>query len=88
MAELTKVVGCADPVSMEVLFKSILQKDSDNNFYMNMRIQEKTAETCDDYEPAVACGTDLSMEQIANKLIVLDDCGDAALSVLAFIETV
>lgn len=73
-----KCLGCADiPLTPATIFKSLVRKDTDGNFYVPLKIN-----ICDeDDELAVECGSDYTWEQLFRAILVLDDCGHCAVKV-------
>lgn len=73
-----KCIGCADlPLTPATIFKSLVRKDADGNFYVPLVIN-----VCDeDDELAVECGSDFTWEQLFRSILVVDDCGHCAIKV-------
>lgn len=82
MSTFTECLGCLEgDVTLVTLLRLTILKDSDGSYYLNTKFNEK--EQCDDYEPAVECGSDVTVEELLKRLIVEDDCGNCAWNFIA-----
>lgn len=82
MSLFTECIGCLEgDVTLETLLRLIIVKDSDGSYYLNTKFNEK--EQCDDYEPAVDCGSHATVEELLKAVLVEDDCGMCALNFIA-----
>ena len=73
-----KCIQCPDiPITWEQIVKSLIRVDSDNNYYLPLKIN-----VCNEEDLlAVQCGSDMTPEQLLRALIVIDDCGHCAIKV-------
>lgn len=81
MSTFTLCVDCLTHISIPEGLKLVMQQDSDNTIYLNVKFNEK--EQCDDYEAAFDCLHDMTLEEILKLLIVEDDCGNCSINILA-----
>ena len=73
-----KCLGCGDlPITPAAIFKSLVRKDTDGNYYVPLKINV----CAEGDELANECGLDLTWEQLFRSLLVVDDCGHCAIKV-------
>jgi hypothetical protein len=63
------------------MMKLLIVKDAENNFYLNVFYAECPVD-CDDLTPAIDCASHYTFVQLFRNLIVEDECGNCALSLI------
>ena len=81
MSIQTLCIGCHTPITVPEALKQVMRQDDDGSVYLNIKFNEK--EQCDDYEAGIDCLIDVSLEEMLKLIIVEDDCGKCAISILA-----
>ena len=82
MSVLTKCLTCENqPLDFLTMFKHLIVKDAEGNFYLNVYYSE-CPDDCDDLTSALDCVSSFDFETLFKNLIVEDECGNCALSLV------
>lgn len=81
MSVFTECIGCLEEVDLLTMLKLTIVVDSDGSYYLNTIFAEK--EQCDDYSPAASCASFETAEELLQRLISEDDCGNCAWKFIA-----